>query len=593
MIIEKTYNLNLELDNWFTVDTLDYIVFTKGFYFFNNQYHEGETIIEPISKFLNESHYSREFFFNKLNGCWAAIIYDKKVKSLNIVVDRYRSIPLFYSVNDNVVCVSDISNSLNRLTQNSEIDETSELQFLLSGFVTGNKTLYKNICQVQPGSLVSITADKTVIEQHYFKFFPEIKKFENVDVLESQLKSIIYRIKDRLKLACKNKKVFVPLSGGNDSRLIMWMLSESGVEDVICYTYGVSSNPQREIARQIAERLGYEWYFIEYSKEKWKQSLEQGSIEDFFIFSSNGTSLPHIQDYAAVKELERKGLITENSIFLPGHVGDAWANEFASNTLEEPYPLPPQEYHSRFMDIFDSKIISFIVYRHLMFFPVSKKQWATKEFGAIIDRIKKEVDEYGSDRKGVIWKALEWILRGRTSLWIVNSVRTYEYFKASYYLPLADYELIDFLQKLSLEHILDRNLYTRVVTNIFEDSSNETAVKLNNVEVRSGGTRNNGLKRKIIYLTKRFGIYDIFERFKHRRRPERNLNFEHWFTEGKRSESVMVEQILKNRNVFNHLNSKFLKIINPYLKKPSYVLHCNGLLSLIFIKTFRQNFEKK
>ena len=593
MMIDNIFKLILKSNDWNSVEKQNYKLFAKGYCFYNDRYYNGHDIIEPFLDILEEGTNDVNHLFNQLNGCWAAIIYHENTKEIQLVSDRYRSVPLFYAVKEDAVIVSDNSHSIEAIVQDTEIDATSELQFLLSGFVTGDKTLFKDIHQVEPGTSISITNGKDELNTQYFTFFPALKAPEKVTDLETELKSIIYKIKDRLKAACKDKRVFVPLSGGNDSRLIMWMLSESGIKDVICYTYGVSDNPQLKIAQQIAERLGYEWYFIAYSKDKWKQSLEQGTIEDFFLFSANGTSLPHIQDYAAVKALHEKGLITDNSIFLPGHVGDAWANEFASKTLDEAYPLPPQEYHSGYMDIFGSDIISFIVYRHLMFFPVTKKQWETKEFTAVIDKIKGEIAQYKSNREGDIWKALEWILRSRTSLWIVNSVRTYEYHNATFYLPLADYELINFLQKLPLDHVLDRNLYTRVVSRIFNDSTNEAAVKLKNVEVRSGGTRNNGLKRKVIYITKKLGVYDVYERYKHKHRSERNLNFEHWFTEGKRSESITLDTILRHRHVNNYLNPAFFKVIKRYIKKPSYVIHCNGLLSLIFIKTFKQNFESK
>lgn len=593
MIIDHTFNLILKSNDWYSLEKQNYSLFAKGYGFYKDRYYGDQDILEPFCVILEEDTNNVDQHFNQLNGCWAAIIYYKKKRKIKLASDRYRSIPLFYHINGHKVIVSDQSQAVEAVMEHSEIDVTSELQFLLSGFVTGNKTLFKDIYQVEPGTHVSIDTFGHILSTQYFMFFPKLKETKNSDVLEFELKSIIYRIKDRLKTICENKRVFVPLSGGNDSRLIMWMLSEAGIKDVICYTYGVSDNPQRKIAQQIAEELGYEWHFIEYSKENWKQSLEQGTIEYFLLLSANGTSLPHIQDYAAVKALHEKGLITDNSIFLPGHVGDAWANEFASRTLNEFYPLSPQEYHSKYLNVFNSDVISFIVYRHLMFFPISKNQWKSKEFTYIIDRIKEEIANYKSNREGDIWKALEWILRSRTSLWIVNSVRTYEYHNASFYLPLADYELINFLQKLPLDHILDRNLYKRVVTSIFNDSNSEAAVKLKNIEVRSGGTRNIGLKRKIIIITKKFGVYDIFERYKHKYRAERNLNFEHWFTEGKRSESVSLETILNNRNIIKYLNPAMFKIVKKYLKKPSYTIHCNGLLSLIFIKIFKQNFEKK
>jgi asparagine synthase (glutamine-hydrolysing) len=60
----------------------------------------------------------------------------------------------------------------------------------------------------------------------------------------------------------------VPLSGGLDSRIIVAMLKRLGVEDVICFTYGKKGNREAEISRQVAEALGYRWYFVEYTKEK-------------------------------------------------------------------------------------------------------------------------------------------------------------------------------------------------------------------------------------------------------------------------------------------------------------------------------------
>ncbi len=63
--------------------------------------------------------------------------------------------------------------------------------------------------------------------------------------------------------------------------------------------------------------------------------------------------------------------------------------------------------------------------------------------------------------------------------------------------------------------------------------------------------------------------------------------------EGKRSESMTLDTILRHRHVTNYLNPAFFNVIKRYMKKPSYVIHCNGLLSLIFIKTFKQNFESK
>jgi asparagine synthase (glutamine-hydrolysing) len=260
MIIDDTFNLILKSNDWSFAETSSYSIYVKGHCFYNGNYYDGNAILDPFCTILEEVNHVINDILNELNGSWAAIIYHKKTREIQLISDRYRSIPLFYAVKDNAVTISDYSHGIEDVMPHTEIDTTSELQFLLSGFVTGDKTLFKDIHQVEPGTYVSILENKEVSYKQYFTFFPELKEIEPINFLEVELRSIIYRIKDRLEIVCKNKKVFVPLSGGNDSRLIMWMLSESGIKDVVCYTYGVSDNPQRKIAQQIAEGLGYDWH---------------------------------------------------------------------------------------------------------------------------------------------------------------------------------------------------------------------------------------------------------------------------------------------------------------------------------------------
>lgn len=563
-----------------------------GYFFFEERYYCGENIIAPILELFGEINPEHQSTLNKFNGSWAIVVNYENTNKVILATDRYRSIPLFYMV-DKGISISDNFMLLEDYLKKTDYDRTSELQFLLSGYISGSNTLIKSVSKVEPGTIVTLSEKGIESSSSYFVHFPNLGSVSDKIDLELELKKRILGLKNRIVKVCKNKRVFVPLSGGNDSRLILWLLYESGIKNVICYTYGVKSNPQRNIASRIAERLGYEWYFIDYTRTRWQKDLLEEDLKEFLLFSSNGTSLPHIQDYPAVKELHRLGLITESSIFLPGHVGDAWASEFASEDLSSTYPHPPQEYHSEFLDIFNSKVVSFLIYRHFMFFPVSKRLWNTKEYSNLIERVKNDLKSYKSYRSEEIWLGMEWILRNRTCLWIVNSIRTYEYFGSSYFLPLADYDLINFFRGLPMQHVIDRNLYSKVLKELFSDQSYEASKKLFDIEVLSGGTRKKGLKRKIINLLKTLRIYHPIERIRHSKRAERNLNFEHWFTNGKRSENVRVIEILQRANSTKYLPSYFLKVLQPYFTKPSYTLHCNGILSVIFMNSFKEYFESK
>lgn len=588
---------------WESCDIGSLKIYARGFFFFQNEYyHEKKAInflaqcfedgcreIKKASSFLQKD---LKDTLDSLNGSWAFVVIRNETQEVCLAVDRFRSLPLFYTINCNQVIISDNSDYVSKRLDPAEFDPVSELQFIMSGFVSGHRTLIKNLNQVEPGTFLSLDCTGKPKRECYFQFFPPLTNKSANHQLDDELVGIISSIKERIKRVCFNKQIFVPLSGGNDSRLILWLLFEAGLTNVVCYTYGVKDNPQKALAKTIAERFGFEWHFIEYSKQNWRQALDGPAFEDYLLFCSNSTSLPHIQDYCAIMALRSKGLIKENAIFLPGHVGDAFANEFAVRDLKEPYPLPPQELHSNYQNLFESELVSFLVYRHFMFFRISKSDWSTKIFRSVIQRLRGELASFKAGREGNIWIALEWILRSRTSLWIVNSVRTYEHINAKFYMPLADYDLINFLRNLPLDQIIDRQLYTRVLKKVFDDHQYEASRLLQGLPVISGGTRHTGFKRKVIRTLQKLRIYHLIERFRHSYRPERNLNFEHWFTDGERSENVTFRQILERRGVIPYLSLTGQQLVRRFLKKPSYMIHCNGILSLIFLKVFKKHYEK-
>src|SRR5690606_36729019 len=91
----------------------------------------------------------------------------------------------------------------------------------------------------------------------------------------------------------------ISLSGGYDSRIVVNYLDKLGVKNVICYTYGMNNNIQSEISRQVAETLGYKWYFVDY--REWVPRMQVDSIVDEYIrFGLNGNPVAHLQDFPAV-----------------------------------------------------------------------------------------------------------------------------------------------------------------------------------------------------------------------------------------------------------------------------------------------------
>lgn len=115
-----------------------------------------------------------------------------------------------------------------------------------------------------------------------------------------------------------DQEIILPLSGGYDSRLLLWCIEEK--DRVRTYTYGVSQeqSKSREVvfAREIAKRLGVCW-----------EQVGLGDFHNYFLkwhqrfgVSTHAHGMYHFEFYSNI----RKQLSGTHS-FLSGIVGDLWA----------------------------------------------------------------------------------------------------------------------------------------------------------------------------------------------------------------------------------------------------------------------------
>jgi asparagine synthase (glutamine-hydrolysing) len=508
----------------------------------------------------------------KLNGCWALIAQWSDGRTI-AAVDRSRSIPLFYS--DATAPCSIASSPELLLSPSAGISIIAAAQLLLGAYISGRQTLFTGIKQVQAGEWVESVPGKPPKPTPYFRFFPDTSCSEDADHLMAELEDLLDAIFKRYAASLNSRRLILPLSAGYDSRLIGWLLYKNGIRDVLCYTYGVPTNPQVEIARRIAESLGYRWRFIPYNAQRWADCMASSEMREYWHYASRGTSSPHIQDFPAIFELFRKGDLGESPVFLPGHVGDAWACEFAVRNLNESTNHPPSEYHSPYR-AFRNPVVSAIIYRHLNLWPVSAEAWRQWPLSELADRLATEVESYANTRDDGLWAFMEWVLRNRTANWIVNSGRSAEFFFGEFALCLGDYQLIDFFRKLPIEHLYARRLYARTLAErIFRRSD----CVVSQIPVISGGTRDSRYKIMAVRLLQSVGLYKPLDRFRQRPYRNRSLASDCWFTDGKPSNKVTVGQSLERYDIHNKLPLELMKVLAPYLNKPAYSIQCNGLLA--------------
>ena len=345
---------------------------------------------------------------------------------------------------DEVIFSDDADHLRDRL--NPPFNEENGAEFLVTGYVIGPDTLFDGISQLQVGEyLVYDKRDGSLITHFYHRFWHgNFFSYSEEDLLD-RLDEIFVRVFQRLIESTKGRQIVVPLSGGLDSRIIVAMLKRLGVEDVICFTYGKKGNREAEISRQVAEALGYQWYFIEYTNEKWYACAHTDDMKAYYSYAGNLVSVPHIQDFLAVKELKEEGKIPENAVFVPGHTGDMISGGHI-----------PQDY-GQLQDYTLEKFQEDNLKKH---YSPEVDARTCPISGADPEKCR-DISVHNNESCANAIELFDF--NGRQAKFIVNSVRVYEFFGYPWRIPLWDVELIDFFLKMPLALRIKQILYREYV----------------------------------------------------------------------------------------------------------------------------------
>ena len=218
--------------------------------------HKIERIIE-ICQNIKEDDISS--FLKTIEGHFALVVQKNDISF--IAVDKIRSIPLFFiKIKNDFFIDCDPKNLVNLNDFDKSIDNNAILEIAMSGFTIGNKTIYKNLLTLKAGEIVFFKDNKYKYS-NYFKYYGEIDN-KNFEDYKKELSKITLSIFRKILSRIGDRQIVIPLSAGNDSRLVASVLKHLGAKNVKCYSYGTEGNFEAKIAKIISNKLGYEWKFI-------------------------------------------------------------------------------------------------------------------------------------------------------------------------------------------------------------------------------------------------------------------------------------------------------------------------------------------
>lgn len=220
-------------------------------------------------------------FVEFIEGAFAIIIYDAKVKKMYIVRDRIGEKTLYYAqLPCGVVCSTELKTILKQYINTPQINYEALLSPIrFTGGIDKRNTFIEQIKRVEPGEMIEISNEAGVLRNKYWE---RKRTYDNLESKDKVKDTILQMIQSSVNNAMtSDKKVAVMLSGGIDSSAIAALAKKGGYE-VHTITAGYSGShaqDERDVAKRFAGEQGFIYHELEFTPEDYKKSFAE--LTDF------------------------------------------------------------------------------------------------------------------------------------------------------------------------------------------------------------------------------------------------------------------------------------------------------------------------
>jgi hypothetical protein len=251
------------------------------------------------------------------------------MKTLLYETDWLASTPVFYNPKTGAAD-TDIWRVMPAAGESITFDAEGLYNYLDFGYSVFGQTPVADVAFLPPAARLLRAADGSLEVE---RLADPIEHWWNYRLAEGE---VIELIRDRVQAweaaLPSEQEIVLPLSGGFDSRLLLWCLREKS--RVRAFTYGLSEEQDRSTevvhARALAERFGIRW-----------ERIPLGDFHRFFAdwdaafgISTHAHGMYHFEFYTKIRE--RLG---GEQAFLSGIFGDVWAGSIPPRQFDGPDEL--------------------------------------------------------------------------------------------------------------------------------------------------------------------------------------------------------------------------------------------------------------
>jgi len=383
--------------------------------------------------------------FAEIKGNYAAIV--EGPGWILAVADKIRSYPVFYVHGPEGFAVSNSARALKEAYTLKRVDRLSLLEFRTAGYVTGRETLFEGLYQLQAGEFLHWEEKgKTLKRDRYYLYYSRKIRSERTEDLVDELDAITDKIFARVIEEADGAAIWVPLSGGLDSRLVLCKLKQLGYDRLQAFSYGAKGNYEAKAAEEVAEKVGVPWDFAPATMKEARAFFSSATRKKYWDFSDGLCSVPNMQDIHAFEKLKRKGKLPLEVVVVNGQSGDFITGGHLPESFATAEPAPAlllqralEKHFSQDLGLLSAENVEALSGKVLSLIGIDRQ--------TPMDR----------QQLASLYEWWEW--QERQCKYVVNGQRIYDFYALRWSLPLWADEYLDFWVQVPLDLKIRQKLY--------------------------------------------------------------------------------------------------------------------------------------
>ena len=206
----------------------------------------GNSDTEVLAKCLDQFGIKKTL--KKIDGMFAFAWFCKKKGDLYLVRDPMGEKPIYWAKKNNKIYFSSEMKSFFEIKEFSKKPSVNLIdEYLYTAKISGSKTIYSEINEVEPGQIIKISSRTgSIISSNYFSLEDT---FENENSISNKIQKLNSLMEESMSSRSISDVPFgAMLSGGLDSSLILsYMMKNDNIKNINCYHSDVENQKFSEL----------------------------------------------------------------------------------------------------------------------------------------------------------------------------------------------------------------------------------------------------------------------------------------------------------------------------------------------------------